>query len=224
MSDATFRRAWSGRRYWLVGVGLVAVAAVVIAVFSQDKQTLTVPGRGEVSAQWLEGHPVFVVAASDGTIRVLDAVSPHSPEGFTKVLAWCASSELFEDLWHGSKFDRTGAYLGGPSPTGMAAYEVASVAHGEVRVGPKRPAPARAASERSETVLSGPPCEERTALYGPGHPGEEAVLEDLTVHAPVDGGSGLWIPTPERVLGKMPTHHCSAATADAPAGVCSDTP
>lgn len=211
-----------GRPYWLVGVALAAVLAVVVAVLSQGNQTLTTPVRGDVSAQWLEGHPVFVVSV-DGTIRVLDAVSPHSPEGFTKVLAWCVSSQLFEDLWHGSRFDRTGAYVGGPSPTGMAAYEVTSDAHGEIRVGPEGPAPARAASEGVETVAGGAPCDERSALYGPGHPAEEAVLEDLTVHASVDSGS-LWIPTPERVLGKVPTHRCSAATADAPAGVCSDTP
>lgn len=223
MGDGTVRRGWHGPRFWLVGVALVAGAAVVIAVLSQDRQTLAAPAAGEVSAQWLEGHPVFVVADSDGTIRVLDAVSPHSPEGFVKVLAWCASAQMFEDLWHGSKFDRTGAYLQGPSPTGLAAYEVESVSRGGVDVGQKGPAPARA-SEGVETVVGGDTCDDRTALYGLGHTGEEAVLDDLTVHAPVDGVNNLWIPTPERILGKVPTHPCREVPADTPPGTCSDMP
>lgn len=42
----------------------------------------------------------------------------------------------------------------------------------------------------------------RTALYGPDHPADPGVLDDLVVHDDLDRFSdGLWFPTPARILG-----------------------
>lgn len=152
---------------------------------------------------------------------MLDAISPHSPKGFVKVLAWCGSAQQFEDLWHGSSFDRHGAYLGGPAPTGMATY-VSTVTDGAVQVGSMQPAPGRPPG--TVEPAREPRCDERTALYLPGHAANPDVLEDVTVHDTPGSVTDLWIPTPNRILGTVPTHRCSGATADAPEDVCSDTP
>lgn len=213
-----------GTRRWLAGAAVVVtVMAVmaVIAVLPDDHAGVTLPEPDGVSAQWIGERPVFVVRDADGSVRVLDAISPHSPEGFVKVLAWCDSSQWFEDLWHGSAFDRTGAYLGGPAPTGMAAY-VSSVGDGTIQVGSLRSPPERSAG--TKVPAAGPRCDERTALYGLGHPADPAVLDDVTVHDTPGSVTDLWIPTPNRILGTVPTHFCSDATADTPEGLCSVSP
>ena len=103
---------------------LLGVTAVVLVAnnFRADARTVELPPVGQVSADAVEGSPVFVVHREDDTIYVLDAVSPHA--SFPKVLAWCKSAGVFEDLWHGSMFDPTGRWITGPAPTDMARYEV----------------------------------------------------------------------------------------------------
>lgn len=203
-------RTGSSRRRPRVSVVLVGAVLAVGAWLAWGPEPepagVALPPAGSVTADFVDGHPVFVVHDAEGTIRVLDAVDPHSPAGFVKVLAWCRSSGRFEDLWHGSRFDRTGAYLGGPAPTGLAAYPVVRREHDRVVVGSREAAPARWAGGRGGTEPAGPACDERTALYAPGHPVDLTVLDDLVVH-PADEQSGeLWFPTPERIRGEEPAH------------------
>lgn len=219
----TGARVPSRSRSWLVAIAALALMLTIVTVMFQDDRTVSVPATEGVSAEWLDGRPVFVVRDADGTVRVLDGISPDSPEGFVKVLAWCESSRLFEDLWHGSRFDRTGQYLGGPSPTGMATYEIEAATSVAVTVGELGPAPDRSAGVIHGQPSLGAPCDERTALYLPGHPADPSVVADITVHEP-NGDIDLWIPVPDRVLGRIPTHRCVGIPVDIPDGVCSERP
>lgn len=185
-----------------VAAVVILVGGVVLFLVQGRADYLPVPESGRVSAQFVDGHPVFVVHDPDGRVRVLDAVSPHGP--FPKVLAWCQSSELFEDLWHGSVFNRTGKWLTGPAPTGMAAYEVLRRDEDRLVVGESGSAPPRPASETSPLLTDGHRCDDRTALSGEGHPADPAVLDDLVIHQVPDAPGDLWYPTPERILGDEP--------------------
>lgn len=84
---------------------------------------LPVPEEGGVLAAYLDdGTPVFVTRPDGAEVTVLDGVSPHVPYGNDKLVAYCASSGWFEDLYHGSKFTVHGDWVGGPAPTGLAVY------------------------------------------------------------------------------------------------------
>lgn len=106
-------------------------------------QVLEVGHRAGVRPAFLEdGTPVFVVI--DGDVLVLDAVSPHQPNGLRKALVWCPGSERFVDPWHGSKFTRDGTWLTGPAPTGMARYDARRSPDGDtVELGARLMAPPR---------------------------------------------------------------------------------
>ena len=122
--------------------------------------TLDLPPAGEVAAVHVGERPVFVVHREGGGVLVVDAVSPHAPDtDQPKVLAFCRSpwtfstpdGELveatpgtFADLWHGSRFALDGAWLGGPSPTGLPRYPVLSSSTDVVEVGAPTAAPDRA--------------------------------------------------------------------------------
>jgi hypothetical protein len=173
---------------------------VVFEVAGPIGTSLPLPARGGVFAAFVEGQPVFVVHDVDGAVRVLDAVSPHRPGGFTKVLAWCETSGRFEDLWHGSQFDRIGTWVAGPAPTGMASYEVVAGA-ATVSVGSRGQPPERG-RDGDQPPPSGPGCGERTALYLPEHAADPTVLDDLVNHGGPGTRSGLWFPTPERIRGE----------------------
>lgn len=189
-----------------VAVVLVAVLAVALTLHRDRGGGVVVPPSGTVSADFVEEHPVFVVSDEQGSAIVLDAMSPHS--NFPKVLAWCATSRVFEDLWHGSTFASDGTWLGGPAPTGMARYEVRGVDHGRAEVGVRSSPPARPEQRREvddeNWQQPGRRCDERTALYGPGNDVDPSVLEDLVVHEEPPEGTSLWIPTPARILGEAP--------------------
>jgi hypothetical protein len=188
---------------WLA-IGMVALGVVLLVLLlptGDGPRTLPVPEPGEVAAGFVEDQPVFVVHDPDGTVRVLDAVSPHT--SFPKVLAWCKTAGAFEDLWHGSIFLPDGSWLGGPAPTGMAAYAIVSRDGGRVTVGARQAAPPR--SQRpDEFAEPGPRCDGRTALYGPDHESDATVLDDLVVHLDPPADTARWYPTPARVLGEAP--------------------
>lgn len=107
-------------------------------------RTFDIPPLGSVSPHHVDGRPVFIVHDATDQIRVLDAVSPHVTS-VTKVLAWCADDRVFMDMAHGSKFDITGGWLGGPAPTGLSSYDF-EVAGETVVVGQPTAAPSRAAA------------------------------------------------------------------------------
>lgn len=185
-------------------VVVLVVAALWVAKARQlGPRELALPPAGEVTADWLDGHPVFVVHAEPGEVLVLDAASPHDPQ--PKVLVFCRTSRWFEDLWHGSKFDRRGWWTGGPAPTGMARYEILEQDTGSVVVGDRGAPPARETdAEREEPA--GPACSPRTALNGPGAGAAPDVLADLVLHDPGerDDVAELRYATPARVLGEEP--------------------
>jgi hypothetical protein len=195
-------QAATGLGVILAIVGLVIVQVVTPTmpgiVDQPGAVALPLPERGDVAAEFVNGHPVFVVHDDDGQVRVLDAVDSHEPHGMLKVLAWCRTSHVFEDLWHASRFDSQGRWIGGPAPTGMAPYQVLAVTDRHVVVGDRLPAPARA---RERDLPRGPSCDDRTALYLPNHPADPTVLDDLVIHSPPDGDTDLTYPTPERILG-----------------------
>lgn len=196
-------------------VAAVTAALMLAAGCTSDASSDVGPGSidladipaGSTHATFVDGHPVFVVHDEDGDVRVLDAVSPHRWDEFTKVLAWCETADGFEDLWHGSRFDRDGGYLAGPAPTGMAPYDLER-RDGQVILGDRLAAPARSEplDPGEGSTPGGPSCGERTALYLPGHPAEATVVADLVVHEPAASTGDLWYPTEERVLGNVRTH------------------
>ena len=79
------------------------------------------PWRQVVSTEVLEARnvvylPELRVFLVHGDPPVaLRAVSPHLGEP----IAFCPSSELFQEMAHGSKWDPAGYYLDGPAPRGM---------------------------------------------------------------------------------------------------------
>lgn len=171
---------------------VAVVAAIARSVLPGDvARALALPPPGEVVAAFVEGDPVFVVHDDDGDVRVLDAVDPHAP-GESKVLAYCTDEGTFEDLRHGSRFTRRGEWVGGPAPTGMAAYEIVGRDDVQVEVGERGDPPAREVAELDGVVI-GPSCIDR--LVGViGEPDSSAV-DDLVMHdGPVSEDDVRWYP------------------------------
>jgi hypothetical protein len=146
----------------VVGGRLVGDTGLVIEPVgpAQEPGTLPLPEVGSVAPGYLEdGTPVFVSHPEDGTVLVLDATSPHQGN---KLVAYCGSSGLFEDLYHGSRFTGWGDWIAGPSPTGLRVHPHEVLADGRhVRV----TGPAGAGSERTQPrgpdgiEPQGPACE-----------------------------------------------------------------
>jgi hypothetical protein len=165
--------------------------------------TLPVPEVGSVVPGYLDdGTPVFVSHPEDGTLLVLDATSPHQGN---KLVAYCGSSALFEDLYHGSRFTGWGDWIAGPSPTGLSVYPHELRADGQrLRVtgpagagtertqprgpddiGPQGPACEPGSDDLSSVVGHRPPVEPR-ALDGGGIPSDRWVWAILMTGGSVD--------------------------------------
>lgn len=177
-----------------VALLLLVVLVVVVArsVLPGDAaRTLALPPPGEVVAAFVEGEPVFVVHDDDGDVRVLDAVDAHVP-GDAKVLAYCADSGTFENLRHGSRFTRRGDWVGGPAPTGMAAYEIVERDAERVAIGERGAPPAREDAELDGIVI-GPSCIGR--LVGVIGDPDSSAVDDLVMHdGPVSEDDVRWYP------------------------------
>lgn len=136
-------------------LAMAAAAAVVVAagvwaligttgdetpVATQSGQhQLTVPTEGASPDLLDDGTPVWVVRHDDGSVSVLDAVSPHRPLGAGQLVGWCPTSSGFEDPMYGSLYDAHGRKRGGPAPSGLARYPITDIADGTVTVtGPPR--------------------------------------------------------------------------------------
>jgi hypothetical protein len=84
------------------------------------------PGVGQALAGFRnDGTPFLVVRHEDGSLTAVEAISPHvATGGIRKLLGWCASSQTFDDPFHGSRFDGYGRYLNGPAPTGLVRFDL----------------------------------------------------------------------------------------------------
>ncbi|MDQ3708469.1 MAG: hypothetical protein M3387_04030 [Actinomycetota bacterium] len=172
-----------------------------------DEAELRLPPRGSVSAQLLDGsQPVFVVHHTDGDVSVLDA---HSPHHGNKLLAWCEDGRAFLDVQHGSAFDEHGRHTFGPAPGGMTPYAVEVVA-GQVKTGPRRPAPPRgsdtdpsATGECRAADDSLPPAE-----YLAHHTGDEATTPEQAVAA--GDAQGVVVDGLLERIGDRPPQLCGA--------------
>jgi hypothetical protein len=167
----------------IVLVLLVAVVVVVArSMLPGDRaRTLALPPPGDVVAAFVEGDPVFVVHDDDGDVRVLDAVGSYSADQLT-VLAYCADTGTFdfEDLNHGSRFTRRGDLVGGPGPTGMAAYEIVERNDEQVVIGDRGDPPSREDADLDGVVI-GPSCIARLNGWVDEVPDPGAV-DDLVLH------------------------------------------
>jgi len=103
----------------------------------------TAPLAGHAEAGFLDdGTPLLAVAHADGTVTVVEAVSPHVARGVKKILGWCSSSRTFDDPFHGSRFDEYGRYLAGPAPTGLIRLSTTTLAGTPTRIRLGTPLPA----------------------------------------------------------------------------------
>jgi hypothetical protein len=138
-------------------------------IVSSRSEVLNVPPVGQAApANLADGRPVFVVHQADGTVGVIDGISTHVPFGLAKLNVWCRSSQLFEDLFHGSKWTQDGDYVLGPAPTGLVTYETTMLPDGQVEVGTAIAAVPR--SSDSSFQPRGPFCETSTNILYPTLP------------------------------------------------------
>ena len=118
------------RGHWVALISaLIVFTAVVVVLWPRatdptiPSQALAMPQRGAVNAEFAaDGHPVWVVGHDDGSISVLDAFSTHDPFGVNKPTWFCPGSRVFEDPFHGSRYDEFGDRIAGPAPIGLGAY------------------------------------------------------------------------------------------------------
>jgi nitrite reductase/ring-hydroxylating ferredoxin subunit len=167
-------------RRWLRHLAWVGVAVVASAIFAYGAtrgetdpwvEVGTLTSLRSQGAVYLEGSGVFVVDDPAYPVAVHEEV-PHL-EGDRAL--WCPTARVFVEIEHGSLFDRTGAYLGGPAVKGLDAAPVR--VEGErvlVRPDERIPGPARHARAVVEPagllctageggVVEGPPGFVRTA-------------------------------------------------------------
>ena len=115
---------------WTIGLILltgIAVAGLVVLTrmggFTSGDPVdfVELPEAGEIRAAILSnGTPVYVAHDIDGTVTVVEALSPldrGAPMG------WCEASRTIEDLRHGGKWDSHGRYVSGPAPSDLARYQ-----------------------------------------------------------------------------------------------------
>lgn len=109
---------------WFRHLVWVAVAVVASAVFALGASRGASDPWVEVGtptdlraegAVYLQREGLFVVHDDAYPIAVYEDV-PHLPGDR---VVWCRTSRSFEEVAHGSKFDRTGAYMDGPARRGL---------------------------------------------------------------------------------------------------------
>ena len=116
-----------GRTIGLVLLAGIGVTALVVLTrtggFASGVpvDVLALPDVGEIRAEMLsDGTPVYVVHDLDGTVIIVEALSPLDRDA---PMGWCAASRTVEDLRHGGKWDAQGRYVSGPAPSDLARYE-----------------------------------------------------------------------------------------------------
>jgi len=143
---ANFASRSPRERIWGPVAGAVAVCCAILALAgpaaAAGNTTLALPAGGGVRADYLaDGSPVWVIGQDDGTVSVLTGFDAHRI-ALRNLLWWCETAEMLESPSYGSLYDEHGAKMGGPAPTGLAAYDV-TVAGGVIRVGALEEPPGR---------------------------------------------------------------------------------
>lgn len=115
---------------------MLAVALLVGVIFGAGIVGLAMRGvlpnaPWQRIASWpeLQREEILTVDGS-GVILVLDGDEPvalSSLDGRGQPVTYCETSGWFDDLNHGSKFDRLGHYALGPAPRGLDRFAVAVV-------------------------------------------------------------------------------------------------
>lgn len=127
---ANFASRSPRERIWGPVAGTVAVCCAILALAgpaAADTTTLALPNGGGVRADYLaDGSPVWVIGQDDGTVSVLTGFDAHQTS-LRNLLWWCETAEILESPSYGSIYDEQGAKMGGPAPTGLAAYDVTIV-------------------------------------------------------------------------------------------------
>lgn len=134
------------------------------------------------------------------------------------MVGWCASSQTFDDAWHGARWDPHGTYITGPAPTGLATYTVHH--DGEaVRVGDRRPSTGRS-PERGEPTPTGvgPSCADPFRVLDGGMTFPAMTFPDL-------GDAPLPVRRPENLGadGRIITEGTIAQRDDRPVLLCTTT-
>lgn len=97
---------------------------------------LAIPPRGSASPRSLpDGSPIWVVHQDDGKVRVLSALSTHTPYGVSVLVGWCPATKGFEDPMYESSWKQDGSKSGGPAPSDLAHFKVLSRDAHDVTVG-----------------------------------------------------------------------------------------
>lgn len=155
-----------GRAFAAVAV-LFGIVAGLTVFATPEGDVVNLPLlAGEVTGLRLEdGTPVYAVRHRDGRWSVVDGVSTHHPYGPLKLVGWCPSARVFEDVQHGSLFDEYGRYMGGPAPTDLPLYsiEVTDESRGVLRIGERRPPGGR---DGPASSMAGPTCAVDTVRRG----------------------------------------------------------
>ena len=124
---------------WIAGVGALAAWYV----YNPSLPRVAVPPPGVVAADYLaDGTPVWV-ASGDNGVSVFEALSTHRPGDLDWAVGWCESERAFIDYLGASRWDETGAYVGGPAPSGLTRYAVVGVDGDRATVGRRIVAPRR---------------------------------------------------------------------------------
>jgi hypothetical protein len=146
-AGAPIRTPSRGRRYVVLAILLVWVAAALVVGYIRDRGWVrassveTLDARGVL---YLPGYRVFVVADRNSPVALL-SLSPHAGE---RVL-YCRRSRTFQDR-HGDVFDRFGRQVSGPASRGLDRVAV-RIKGDDVNVKPARvdPGPIRSISAES---------------------------------------------------------------------------
>jgi len=205
----------------VVAIAGLAVAWGIVQPF-QGKEVpgglgvVDVPPVGQVApANLADGRPVFVVHHPDGSVEVVDGFSTHVPYGIGKLVAWCTTSGLFDDVYHGSKWSEYGTYLMGPAATGLATYRSTIEPDGRLKVESMIP-PAPRPDPRAKVQLRGPYCTSPEELVYPTIAGAVSSDPAAVVASAPDG----WVPFRGLVVSGGPTGTQLCPPGEGASGSC----
>jgi len=207
---------------------VVAIAGLAVAwAIAQPFHRTEVPGGlglvdmppvGHAApANLADGRPVFVVDHPDGSVEVVDAFSTHVPYGIGKLIAWCSTSGLFDDVYHGSKWSEDGTYLMGPAATGLATYTSTIEPDGRLMVEsmiPPQPRP----DPRAKVQPRGAYCTSSDELVYPTIAGAVSSDPAAVVASAPDG----WVALRGSVVAGGPTGAQLCPTGEGAGGNCLD--